>query len=138
MSRNLQFLRPCLQRGFQPVAKPEHAQIYRFIQRRFAQTTSSDAFTGPHDVEKQKRIDQLRKMKPLNDYHPRLIHTTGIEVLTVRSFQSKYDGIQETQSDLVSVFGTLELLGIDERRVDNVRKGPISASAWLQIDVPRY
>jgi lysyl-tRNA synthetase class 2 len=77
-------------------------------------------------------------MKPLNDYHPRLIHTTGIEDLTVRSFQSKYDGIQETQSDLVSVFGTLELLGLDGRRVDNVRKGPISASAWLQIDVPRY
>jgi lysyl-tRNA synthetase class 2 len=105
MSRNLQFLRPCLQRGFQSVAKPEHAHIYRSIQRRFAQTASSDAFTGPHDVEKQKRLEQLRKIRPLSDYHPRLVHAAGVETLTVCNFHDKYDGIQDTQADFVSVFG---------------------------------
>ncbi|KAF2787191.1 class II aaRS and biotin synthetase [Melanomma pulvis-pyrius CBS 109.77] len=127
MSRNsLQFLRPCLNRRFQPVAKPEHARIYRSIQRRFAQTASSDALTGPHDVEKQKRLDQLRKMRPLNDYHPRLVHTAGVEALSVRNFQAKYDDIQETKTDLVSVFGrvrSVRLLGSKLMFLDIERDG---------------
>lgn len=103
MSRPLQFLRPYLAGSLRPV-KPEHARVYSVIQRRFAQTASVD-YTGPHDVEKQKRLEQLQKTRPLADYHPRLTYAAGVENLTVRDFNAKYDELQETQPDLVSVFG---------------------------------
>lgn len=106
MSRHsLQFLRPYLSGSFRPLAKPEHARIYCAIQRRFAQTASIDAYNGPHDVEKQKRLDQLQNARPLGEYHPRLIHDVGVETLSVRDFNSKYEAVQDTQPDLVSVFG---------------------------------
>jgi lysyl-tRNA synthetase class 2 len=109
MSRpSLHFLRPYLYRGLGPVPKPEAARAYGVIQRRFAQTRGADAYTGPHDVEKQKRLDQLQKVKPLGDYHPRLQHSAGVPRLSIRDFTSHYEAIQETiESELVSVFGTL-------------------------------
>jgi lysyl-tRNA synthetase class 2 len=106
MSRpSFSFLRPYLSASFRPRIQPEHARVYCAIQRRFAQTASAEAYTGPHDVEKQKRLDQLQKAKPLGDYHPRLSHTSGVETLSVRDFAAKYDSIKDTQSDTVSVFG---------------------------------
>jgi lysyl-tRNA synthetase class 2 len=66
---------------------------------------SVDAYTGPHDVEKQKRLEQLKKAKPLADYHPRLVDTAGVENLSVREFNAKYESVKDTQSDVVSVFG---------------------------------
>jgi lysyl-tRNA synthetase class 2 len=108
MSRpSLRFLRPYLYRGLGPVPKPEAARAYGAIQRRFAGTRGADAYTGPHDVEKQKRLDQLQKLKPLSDYHPRLQHSAGIPHLPIRDFTSQYEAIQETKSERVSVFGTL-------------------------------
>lgn len=77
-------------------------------------------------------------MKSLDNYHPRLSPSAGVETLSVRSFQTKYDGIQETQTDLVSVFGMLGVRFADGRGTDNVRKGPICPSPRLQIDVPRH
>ncbi|KAF2868804.1 hypothetical protein BDV95DRAFT_630486 [Massariosphaeria phaeospora] len=115
MSRpTLQFLRPYLHRGFQPTVKPEQARIYRSIQRRFAQTLACEAYTGPHDVEKQKRLDQLRAVKALSDYHPRITYPADVDNLSLREFVSKYGDIQETKPDLVSVFGrvrAVRLLG---------------------------
>lgn len=105
----LQFLRPYLSGSFKPLTKPEHARVYRAAQSRFARLASTEAYTGPHDVEKQKRLDQLQKAKPLAEYHPRLVHSAGVETLTVRDFNSKYEAVQETQPDVVSVFGTTSL-----------------------------
>jgi len=106
MSRpTLRFLRPYLTRGFQSAAKPEVARAYSAIQRRFAHASTADAYTGRHDVEKQKRLDQLREMKPLDQYHPRLVHADSEEFLSLRDFVSKYESIQETAPELVSVFG---------------------------------
>ncbi|KAF2268215.1 class II aaRS and biotin synthetase [Lojkania enalia] len=132
MSRpTLQFLRPYLSRSFRPLSNPEHARVYCAVQRRsivlgtgsstpaaiesaHGKSTSNDAYTGPHDVEKQKRLDQLRKVKPISNYHPQLVHSVGVETLTIRDFNSKYDAINEAQSDLVVVFGrvrSVRLLG---------------------------
>jgi lysyl-tRNA synthetase class 2 len=106
MSRpSLHFLRPYLYRGLRPVPKPEAARAYGAIQRRFAQTRAADAYTGPHDVEKQKRLDQLQKVKPLGDYHPRLEHSVGANRLSIRDFVSQYEAVQETKPERVSVFG---------------------------------
>lgn len=106
MSRSsLHFLQPYLNRGFQPVVKGDVARAYCAIQRRFAQTIAAEEHTGPHDVEKQKRLEQLRKVKPLGDYHPRLAHTADEARLSLRDFAAKYEGIQETQPELVSVLG---------------------------------
>ncbi|KAF1851346.1 lysyl-tRNA synthetase [Cucurbitaria berberidis CBS 394.84] len=105
MSRySLNFLRPYLYRATAP-ARPEYARAYVSVQRRYAQTVAAEDFTGPHDVEKQKRLDQLRNVKPLGDYHPQLVYPTGAESLSLRDFHAKYEGIQETKSDIVSVFG---------------------------------
>ncbi|KAF2128180.1 lysyl-tRNA synthetase [Dothidotthia symphoricarpi CBS 119687] len=105
MSRNaFSFLRPYQLRGSRSL-KPEHARAYLSVQRRSIQTLAADEYTGPHDVEKQKRIDQLRKVKPLGDYHPRMVYPTGADSLSLRDFHAKYEGIQETKPDLVSVFG---------------------------------
>jgi lysyl-tRNA synthetase class 2 len=104
MSRpSLNFLRPYLYRGTHSL-KPQHAQAYLSLQRRSKQTTA-DAFTGPHDVEKQKRLDQLKNIKPLGDYHPQLVYPADAESLSLRDFNAKYAGILETKTENVSVFG---------------------------------
>ncbi|KAF1944632.1 lysyl-tRNA synthetase [Clathrospora elynae] len=109
----LSFLRPYLYRTSRAL-KPEHARAYLSVERRFIQTVAADAHTGPHDVEKQKRLEQLEKVKPLGDYHPRLVYPTGAESLSLRDFNAKYNGIQETKTDVISVFGrvrSVRLLG---------------------------
>jgi lysyl-tRNA synthetase class 2 len=105
MSRtSLTFLRPYLSQTTCPL-KPEYARAYLSVQRRSAQTLA-DVYTGPHDVEKHKRLEQLKAVKPLGDYHPRLVHPTGAENLPLRDFNVKYEGIKDTAQDVVSVFGT--------------------------------
>lgn len=101
----LSFLRPYLSRANRPL-KVEHAQAYRALQRRFAQSVTADVYTGPHDVEKQRRLEQLKGVKPIGDYHPRLQQAAGAERLSIRDFNSKYEGIGETQPEVVSVLGT--------------------------------
>lgn len=106
MSRpSLQFLRPYLHRGTRSL-KPQHAQAYVSVQRRFKQTTA-DAFTGPHDVEKQKRLDQLKNVKPLSDYHPQLVYPAGAEAFSLREFNARFADIKETTVENVSVFGKI-------------------------------
>jgi lysyl-tRNA synthetase class 2 len=100
----LNFLRPYLHQASRSV-RPEHARVYLAVQRRFAQSLAADAYTGPHDVEKQKRLEHLGKVKPLSEYHPRLVHPADAHNLSIRDFNAKYDGIQETKEELVSVFG---------------------------------
>ncbi|KAF9691964.1 hypothetical protein EKO04_009815 [Ascochyta lentis] len=107
----LHFLRPYL-RGAHSL-KPQHAQAYLSVQRRLKHITA-DAFTGPHDVEKQKRLDQLKNIKPLGEYHPQLVHPVGADVLSLRDFNAKFADIQETKAENVSVFGrvrSVRLLG---------------------------
>lgn len=104
MSRpSLHFLRPYLYRGTRTL-RPQHAQAYLSVQRRFQQTTA-DAFTGPHDVEKQKRLDQLKNIKSLGHYHPQLVYPAGAEALSLREFNARFADIQETKAENVSVFG---------------------------------
>ncbi|CAO2658082.1 Nn.00g073420.m01.CDS01 [Neocucurbitaria sp. VM-36] len=114
MSRtSLGFLRPYLYRASAP-SKSEYARAYASIQRRFAQTVAVENFTGPHHVEKQKRLEQLKRAKPLGDYHPRLVYPAGAQSLSLRDFNAKYESIQETRPDVVSVFGrvrSVRLLG---------------------------
>lgn len=105
MSRSyLGFLRPYLCRASPPL-KPEHARAYLSIQRRLVQSVATEDYTGPHDVEKQKRIEQLSKVKSLGEYHPRLVYPAGVETLSLREFNAKYNSIQQTQNEVVSVFG---------------------------------
>ncbi|KAH7396467.1 hypothetical protein BKA66DRAFT_455227 [Pyrenochaeta sp. MPI-SDFR-AT-0127] len=114
MSRtSLTFLRPYLSQATRSF-RPAPAQAYLAIHKHFAYSTTSGDYTGPHDVEKQKRLEQLSKVKPLGQYHPQLIHRTGTKYLSLRDFDARYEGIQETQSDHVSVLGrvrSLRLLG---------------------------
>jgi lysyl-tRNA synthetase class 2 len=100
----LTFLRPYLHQASRS-SRQDHVRAYLSVQRRFTQSIAADAYTGPHDVEKQKRLEQLSKVKPLGDYHPRLVHLANAESLSLRDFNAKYDGIQETETDVVSVFG---------------------------------
>jgi lysyl-tRNA synthetase class 2 len=100
----LNFLRPYLHHAGR-TARPEHARVYLSVQRRFTQSIAADAYTGPHDVEKQKRLDQLSKVKPLGDYYPRLVDPASAQSLLLRDFHAKYDSIRETETDVVSVFG---------------------------------
>lgn len=106
MSRpSLSFLRPYLCRASRPL-KAEHARAYLAVQRRFAQTVAADIHTGPHDVEKQRRLEQLKSVKHIGYYHPRLQHAAGTEKLSIRDFNAKYEAISETQPEVVSVLGT--------------------------------
>lgn len=50
-------------------------------------------------------MEQLRRAKPLDDYHPRLHRPHDVESLSIRDFNAKYEGIQETNPELVSVMG---------------------------------
>lgn len=104
---SLPFLRPYLHRGLQPIVKPELARAYCAFQRRFAQTIAADAHSGRLDVEKHKRLEQLRKMKPLEEYHPRMVNHANGEHASLRDFHSRYESISETAHDRVSVFGTV-------------------------------
>ncbi|KAJ4316498.1 mitochondrial lysine-tRNA synthetase [Neodidymelliopsis sp. IMI 364377] len=118
----LHFLRPYLYRGTRTL-KPQQAQAYLSVQRRFKQTTA-DAFTGLHDVEKQKRLDQLKNIKPLGEYHPQLVYPAGAESLSLRDFNAKYADVQETKTDNVTVFG----------RVRSVR---LAGSKLMFLDIER-
>ena len=100
----LNFLRPYLQQASRPL-RLEHARAYVAVQKRFIQSVAADAYTGPYDVEKQKRLEHLAKVKPLGDYHPRLVHSSHVQNLSIRDFNAKYNDIQETGTDIVSVFG---------------------------------
>ncbi|ORY12403.1 hypothetical protein BCR34DRAFT_482716 [Clohesyomyces aquaticus] len=120
----LQFLRPCLSRSFRPAAKPEHARVYRDIQKRFTQTVAEDAYLGPRATEKQKRLDQLRKVQPIQDYHPRLRASPGVDNVSPLEFMAKYGAIGEHSPDTVSVFG----------RIRSVR---LMGSKLMFIDVER-
>ncbi|KAJ4338796.1 mitochondrial lysine-tRNA synthetase [Didymella glomerata] len=123
MSRpSLQFLRPYLYRNTSCL-RPQHAQAYLSVQRRLKHTTA-DAFTGPHDVEKQKRLDQLKNVKPLGDYHPQLVYPGGAEALSLRDFNARFADIQETKTENVSVFG----------RIRSVR---LSGSKLMFLDIER-
>ncbi|KAF2846912.1 lysyl-tRNA synthetase-like protein [Plenodomus tracheiphilus IPT5] len=109
----LGFLRPYLCRASRPL-RPEHARAYLSIQRRLIQSVAAEDYTGPHDVEKQKRIEQLSKVRSLGEYHPRLVRSAGVESLSLRDFNAKYNSIQETQNEVVSVLGrvrSVRLLG---------------------------
>lgn len=138
MSRNaLSFLRPYQFRGGRSL-KPEHARAYLSVQRRFTQSLAAGQYTGPHNVEKQKRIDQLEKVKPLRDYHPRMVHPAGADSLSLRDFYAKYEGIQQTKPDVVSVFGMFchpQQLGI---HTNSARKGPIGALTRVKAHVPGH
>ncbi|KAJ4358302.1 mitochondrial lysine-tRNA synthetase [Didymosphaeria variabile] len=101
----LHFLRPYLNRGIQSAVKPDLARAYCAFQRRFAQTIAADAYTGRHDVEKQKRFEQLRRMKPLGEYHPRLAHHANGEHMSLKEFYTQYEELPDSVSDRVSVFG---------------------------------
>ncbi|KAH4208853.1 hypothetical protein HBI73_070710 [Parastagonospora nodorum] len=119
----LSFLRPYLRQSARSI-RPEHARVYLSIQRRFAQSIAADEYTGPHDVEKQKRLEQLKRAKPLDDYHPRLHRSPDVESLSIRDFNARYEGIQETKPELVSVMG----------RVRSVR---ILSSKLVFLDIER-
>lgn len=119
----LGFLRPYLCRVAWP-HKPEHARAYRSVQKRLATTVAAEDYIGPHDVEKQRRIEQLKRAKPLGAYHPRLSPAAGIERLSLHEFNTKYHSIQHTQNQLVSVFG----------RVRSVR---VLGSKLLFLDIER-
>jgi lysyl-tRNA synthetase class 2 len=67
---------------------------------------AAEDYTGPHEVEKQRRLEQLKRVKPLGEYHPRLSRSASAEKLTIRDFNANYAGIEETRPDVVSVFGT--------------------------------
>lgn len=73
------------------------------------QSVAVDDFTGPHDVEKQKRLEQLKKEKPLAEYHPKLVYPSGSANISLREFKGKYEGIQESANDLVTTLGKLVL-----------------------------
>jgi lysyl-tRNA synthetase class 2 len=115
MSRPLNFLRPYLYRSTRPL-RADHARAYLSVQRRLTQSIAADKYTGPHDVEKQKRLEQLATVKPLSDYHPRLRHDHGVESISLGDFNAKYSDIIDTRPDAVSVFGTSSLDSLSSSR----------------------
>ncbi|KAH6643156.1 hypothetical protein C7974DRAFT_329128 [Boeremia exigua] len=119
---SIQLLRPYHYRGTQSL-RPQHVQKHLSAQRRFQQT-SADAFTGPHDVEKQRRLEQLKNIKPLGDYHPQLVYPTGAEALSLREFNARFADVKETKTENVSVFG----------RVRSVR---LAGSKLMFLDIER-
>jgi len=133
----LGFLRPYLCPAAWP-RKPEHANAYLSVQRRLATTVAAEDYIGPHDVEKQKRIEQLKRVRPLDAYHPSLSHAAGVERLSLRDFNVKYHSIQETQNEVVSVLGMPRVLVCGLCESDMARKGALRARAGLQATVPRY
>jgi len=100
----LNFLRPYLQQASRPL-RPEHARAYLALQKCFTHSVAAGAYTGPYDVEKQKRLEHLAKVKPLGEYHPRASLLPNVHNLSIRDFNAKYDDIQQTGTDVVSVFG---------------------------------
>ncbi|KAF1914156.1 hypothetical protein BDU57DRAFT_549393 [Ampelomyces quisqualis] len=103
---SLSFLRPYLCPTSRPV-RAEHARVYLSIQQRFAQSLAAEHYTGPLEVEKKRRLEQLKRVKPLGEYHPRLSQTASAEKLTLRDFNATYAAIEETRPDVVSVFGRI-------------------------------
>ena len=139
MSRpSLYFLRPYLHRGTHSL-KHQHTQAYLSVQRRFKQTTA-DAFTGPHDVEKQKRLDQLKNIKPLGDYHPQLVQPKEAKSLSLRDFNATFANIQETTTENVSVFGRIASSSVNQSlliRSGRVRSVRLLGSKLMFLDIER-
>lgn len=109
------------------------------MQRRFKQSTA-DAFTGPHDVEKQKRLDQLKNIKSLDDYHPQLVYPADAEALSLRDFNAKFAEIQETEAENVSVFGKISGSNADSfilTRSGRVRSVRLLGSKLMFLDIER-
>ena len=140
MSRHtLQFLRPYLKHSTQSAVKPELARAYCAFQRRFAHSVAADAYTGRHDVEKQKRLEQLRQMRDLSEYHPRLAHDTNGERLSLKGFHERYEGsLKDRTDESVSVFGMVTSLNDAGHIADNSRQGASVAQDGFQADVPRH
>jgi hypothetical protein len=99
------------------------------------QTINADHYTGPHDVEKQKRLEQLKTVKPLGNYHPRLRHSTSAPPLSLRDFNAKYDGIQETKPDVVTVFGMFCSSDTDLSDTNKARQGALGTDPQRQATV---
>lgn len=68
---------------------------------------AAEDYTGPHEVEKQRRLEQLKKFKPLGEYHPRFSQPTSAEKLTIREFNAKYAAIEGRRPDVVAVLGRI-------------------------------
>jgi lysyl-tRNA synthetase class 2 len=81
---------------------------------------------GPHEVEKQRRLEQLKKFKPLGEYHPRLSQPASAEKLTIREFNAKYAAIEGRRPDVVAVLGT-NMTAYQPPRADRVRKNSFRA-----------
>lgn len=114
MSRNpLPFLRPYLYRAARPL-KSEHARAYLAIRQRFTHSSVAQNFLGPHEPQKEDRLRRLSEVKSLDEYHPRLTYPAGSKSLSIPDFYAKYESIQETSSDVISVLGrirSVRLLG---------------------------
>ncbi|KAF1954521.1 lysyl-tRNA synthetase [Byssothecium circinans] len=126
MSRiSLPFLRPYLFRSVNPRNSPEAARAYNAVHKQFIYHDLPARYLGPLPVEKQMRLDTLRNARPLGSYHPRLeMKAEDTQDLSIRDFISQYEKIQETQAEMVSVFG----------RVRSVRS---LGSKLIFIDVER-
>lgn len=128
MSRpSLNSLRPYLTRAT-PSLRPELARAYLSVHQRSLQHVAAERYVGPHDVEKQRRIEQLKNIKALGDYHPRLKVSRTTKRFSPREFHAKYERITENQTDVVSVFGIITVM-VSGRQSDSVRKDTISTSA---------
>ena len=101
----LNSLRPYLSPGFRPCLKSEHVRVYVAAKRCLSRTPPNYASTDNQHVQKGKRLDHLKSVKPLDEYHPRLEYRPNVERLSPGEFVSKYDSIQDVQLDQVVVFG---------------------------------
>ena len=98
---------------------------------------AAEDYTGPHEVEKQRRLEQLKKFKPLGEYHPRFSQPTSAEKLTIREFNAKYAAIEGRRPDVVAVLGT-NIATHHPLRADRVRKNSFRAIIRQQADVSGY
>jgi lysyl-tRNA synthetase, class II len=112
MTRTIcQFLRPALSKGFRPVTKPEHARAYLALQRSVSQSlaysTAPGSVIGDHS-EKNRRLQQLESVAPLNSYHPRLTRSSGLRALSPKQFREEFGEIASLGEDVaIQVFGML-------------------------------
>ncbi len=135
----LPFLCPWINRTTRSL-KPEHAGAYISLQRRCTQSLASQHFTGPHDVEKQKRLDQLSKVKPLDNYHPRLVSSDGAAYRQFSAFNQKYGGINGRSDDLVSMLGMVSFPAVPHKSLitlGRVRSVRLLGSKLMFLDIER-
>ncbi|CAI6339357.1 unnamed protein product [Periconia digitata] len=132
---SLAFLRPYLSHAIAPRYTPDAVRVYCAVQKRFTSQGVTKEHEGPVDVGKQKRLDQLRNLKPLGAFHPRLGSQIDVEPLSVQSFYSKHGHVEKTVPDLVSVLGRVRSIRVLSSKlmfVDIERAGHI-----LQVMVER-